>query len=89
MSTTITETVAPVVPTLGRIVRHSGVAGQFALSTSVTYPGERASVVTFTHSAFGGPIVMVTPTWQLIVSREVTDRLGSQLTPEWVRTFFS
>lgn len=76
-------------PTLGKIKRHNGVAGQFALDVPVTYPGEDTSVVSFVGSTYGGPIVMVTPDGhQVFVSARVTDRIGSELTPTWVQRFF-
>jgi hypothetical protein len=83
-------------PTLGRIVRHAGVAGQLAYSVSVAYQlpdgtMERASVVTFTGSVYGtpGPVVMVTP--GIPRGTFVTDpgRFGETFGPEWVRAFFA
>lgn len=77
-------------PTVTNVKRRNGVAGQFQISASVRYPGEAASTVTFVGDTYGGPIVMVTPDGhQIIVSSRVTDRIGSKLTPEWVRAFFA
>ena len=88
MTTTTTD--APVLPTLGRIVRHAGIAGQYALSVLVTYPGESGTVITFTSSAYGGPIVMQWPGFRgLFVSEDVLDRIGRTLSPEWVRAFYA
>lgn len=71
-------------------IKHSaGVAGQYSLTAQVEYPGEGVSSVTFVGSYFGAPIVMVTESGlQTIVSRDVTERIGSKLTPEWIRGFF-
>ena len=74
-------------PTLGRIVRHAGIAGQLAYSVSVTYPGEGASVVTFTGSTYGGPVVMVTPGMPRGMFVTDPDRFGA-FGPAWVRRFF-
>lgn len=75
-------------PHLGRIVRHSGVAGQLAYSVAVTYAGEPAAVVTFLGSVYGGPVVMVTPTCRKGVFVTDPNRFGT-FGPEWVRNFFS
>jgi hypothetical protein len=85
-----TDTLTTDRPTLGRIVRHAGIAGQYALSVLVTYPGELGSVVTFTGSTYGGPIVMAFPGFArgLFVADDVIDRCGRELTPEWVRRFY-
>jgi hypothetical protein len=89
-STLTTDTATSVRPTLGRIVRHSGIAGQYALSVLVTYPGELGTVVTFTGSTYGGPIVMQWPGFPrgIFVADEVMDRCGRKLSPEWVRRFY-
>lgn len=86
----MTSTLTHSAPTLGRIVRHAGIAGQFALSVAVSYAGEPASVVTFTHSTYGGPVIVSFPGFPggVFVSSEVIDRCGSQLSPEWVRRYF-
>jgi hypothetical protein len=78
-------------PTLGRIVRHAGVAGQLAYSVSVAYPGEAASVVTFTGSVYGmpGPVVMVTPGNPRGVFVTAPERFGETFGPSWVRAFFA
>jgi hypothetical protein len=64
------------------IRRHSGIAGQFAVSAEVTYPGEPMRAVTFTGSN-GGPVVMTT------AETFVTDpgRFG-KFGETWVRKFF-
>lgn len=77
-------------PTVGRIKRHAGIAGQYAYAAQVTYPGEPGSTITFVGSTYGGPIVMVTPDGtQVIVSSRVADRIGSRLNPQWIRDFFA
>lgn len=75
-------------PTLGPIKRHTGVAGQFAYSTWVQYPGEPASEVTFVGSAYGGPVLMQTPGNPVGVWVEDPNRFG-KFGPAWVREFFS
>ena len=75
-------------PTLGRIVRHAGIAGQLAFSVSVAYPGEPASVVTFTGSTYGGPVVMAWPAVPGGMFVTDPDRFGA-FGPEWVRRFFA
>lgn len=78
-------------PTLGKITRQNGVAGQFAYTVPVTYAHEGAErhLVTFVGSVYGGRVVMVTPGGhQTFVSADVMERCGETLTPEWVRRFF-
>jgi len=76
-------------PTILNIKRHAGIAGQYSLSAVVQYDGEPAETVEFVGSVYGPPIVMVTPAGhQVYVSDSVISRIGSRLTPEWVRAFF-
>lgn len=75
-------------PTILKIKRHAGIAGQYEVAAEVQYPGEDARAVTFVGSTYGGPIVMVTEHSQVFVSSEVTDRIGSTLNESWVRRFF-
>lgn len=84
-----TETATRTAPAVGRVIRHAGVAGQYALSTTVAYPGEPATVVTFTSSTYGGPIVMITPSLPRGIFVTAPERFGSTLSPDWVRAFFS
>lgn len=79
---------APVVTDIKRV---NGVADQVGYTATVTYEGEDPSLVTFTGSVHGGPIVMVTPgnPRGVFVSNRVTERIGSTLSPEWVRQFFA
>jgi hypothetical protein len=86
MSTSTTLAPSPA-PVLGKIVRHSGIAGQLAYSTSVTYAGEPSSVVTFTGNVYGGPVVMVTPGMPRGTFVTDPERFGS-FGPAWVRRFF-
>ena len=77
-------------PDVLSIKRQAGIAGDYSLTASVQYPGEAPSSVTFIGSTYGGPIVMVMPAGQQVfVSQRVTDRIGSTLTPDWVRAFFA
>lgn len=76
-------------PLVNDIKRDPGIAGQYSITARVIYPGELPETITFVGSSYGGPIVMITPSGQQVfVSRAVTDRLGEQLSPEWVRGFF-
>lgn len=83
-----TDTLARTRPTLGKIVRHAGVAGQLAYSVLVTYPGEPAAVVTFTGSTYGGPVVMSWPTMPRGVFVTDPERFGA-FGSKWVRAFFA
>jgi hypothetical protein len=71
--------------------RINGVAGEFAFRVTVSYPGEDDRIVTFQSSDYGPPIVMTTPAQPrgIFISRGVLDRIGSKLTPEWIRAFFA
>lgn len=68
--------------------KSAGAAGQYQLSTTVTYEGEQPTALTFVGSAYGGPIVMVLPSG---VQTFVTDpgRFGSKLDAGWVDAFLS
>lgn len=74
-------------PTVERVARHAGVAGQYSVTAEVTYPGEAPETITFVGSTYGGPVVMVTPSG---VQTFVTDpgRHG-EFGVEWVRRFFA
>jgi hypothetical protein len=74
-------------PTLGKIRKQNGIAGQVAYSVHVTYPGEPTRLVTFIGSDYGGPVVMVQPDGR---QTGVSDpgRHGS-FGPAWVRSFFA
>lgn len=76
-------------PRLGVIKRINGVAGQYALDVTVTYPGEAPYLASFVGSAYGGRVIAMGPSGlQTVVSAEVMERCGDMLTPEWVRRFF-
>lgn len=75
-----------ITPTVSKVFRRNGVAGQFAVQCTVTYPGEEPRVVEFVGSSYGGPVLMVTEsghTW-------VTDpgRFG-KFGKTWVAKFFA
>jgi hypothetical protein len=72
--------------TIHSVSKHAGIAGQFSVSAEVEYPGEPLSVVTFTGSIYGGPVVMRTGG----IETFVTDpgRFGDFGT-DWVRRFFA
>ena len=74
-------------PTLGKITRHNGVAGQIGYSVHVTYPGERTKLITFVGNAYDGPVVMVLPsgTQTFVADPGRHGKFG----PDWVRSFFA
>jgi len=74
-------------PTVLRITKHAGIAGQLAYVAEVQYPDEPAALVTFTGSTYGGPVVVSTPTLGEVFVDDPA-RFG-RLSPEWVRRFFS
>ena len=77
-------------PTVTVSRRRNVIAGEFRYTATVTYPGEPPEKVTFQSSDYGPPIVMLTAGMPggVFVSGRVLDRIGSKLTPEWVRAFF-
>ena len=75
-------------PKLGTIRRRNGVAGQYSLSVTVTYPDEPSGVVTFVGSVYGGPVVMQTPGLPDGVFVSSPERFG-RFGTEWVRRFFN
>jgi hypothetical protein len=77
-------------PEILSVKRSAGVAGQYQLTAMVQYPGEAPEATRFVGSVYGGPIVMVMPSGaQVFVSDRVTDRIGTELTEAWVRSFFA
>lgn len=80
---------ADVTPTLGEIVRSSGLAGQLSYRVDVSYPGEPAKPIAFVGNEYGGPVVMVTVSngTESQVFVEDPARFGD-FGPEWVRRFF-
>ena len=79
-------TVERVTPTVTKMFRRNGVAGQFAIQCTVTYPGEEPKVVEFVGSSYGGPVLMVTETDQVWVTDP--GRFGKFGTG-WVKKFFA
>jgi hypothetical protein len=76
-------------PQLGKIMRTGGLAGQFAYTVEVTYPGEAPKVVWFVGTAYGPSVVMCTPDSPGGERVADPERFGPALTPEWVRAFFA
>lgn len=74
-------------PTLGKITRHNGIAGQYCYSTVVTYDGERPRRIDFVANVYGSPIVMVDTSTGYQTTVDSPDRFG-KFGPEWVRRFF-
>lgn len=79
-------TVERVTPTVTKVFRRNGVAGQFAVQATVTYPGEEPRVVEFVGSAYGGPVLMVTEHGHTWVTDP--DRFG-KFGKGWVVRFFA
>ena len=82
MSSTTNENL----PTVGKITRIPGVAGQVAYMVDVTYPGEATDTVTFVGDIYGGPVVLVSGNAQTFVTDPA--RFGT-FGPSWVRAFFA
>lgn len=81
--TIVTDRVAPSVT---KIFSRKGVAGQFAVQATVTYPGEEPKVVEFVGSRYGGPVLMVTDTFEVFV--DDPGRFGT-FGKGWVKAFFA
>lgn len=75
-----------VTPTVTKVLTRKGVAGQFAVAATVAYPGEEPKTVEFVGSTYGGPVYMVTDTFQTWVTDP--GRFGDFGT-DWVRRFFA
>jgi hypothetical protein len=75
-------------PTIHRLKRQSGIAGQFEITATVEYPGEGEREVTFVGSTYGvdGPVVMISDGRQTFVSDP--GRFG-EFNEAWVRAFFA
>jgi hypothetical protein len=80
--TTSTHTVTPSVT---KLFQRKGVAGQFAVQCTVTYPGEEPRTIEFVGSSYGGPVLMVTETSETWVTEP--GRFG-KFGKGWVRRFF-
>lgn len=74
-------------PTLGKITRSNGIAGQVRYTVAVTYDGEPTSAVTFVGTE-NGPIVMITAGNPRGMFVSQPGRFGP-FGPEWVRRFFA
>lgn len=76
-------------PSILRVKRTSGVAGQYAYGVTVQYGGEEPHVVSFFGSAYGNPgsVVMVTPNGTQIFVAD-SWRYGDTLNESWCRRFF-
>lgn len=77
---------ARICPTVTKVFSRKGVAGQFAVQATVTYPGEEPRVVEFVGSRYGGPVLMVTDTDEVWVAEP---RRFGDFGKAWVRRFFS
>jgi hypothetical protein len=90
-------------PTIERVRKSAGIAGQYAVTARVRYPGEPARDVTFIGSVYGGPVIMRTEVSRNVSTLEeaqwwetktvetfVTDpaRFG-EFGEAWVRAFFA
>jgi hypothetical protein len=73
-------------PTIHRITKHAGIAGQYAITADVEYPGEGRSRLEFVGFADGGPIVMRTPMGETFVTNP--GRFG-EFGTDWVRRFLA
>lgn len=80
-------------PTINKITRRNGVAGQVQFDAEVTYTYEdtepEVSLVSFVGSiAYGGPVVMITPGNPKGTFVTRPDRFGD-FGEQWVRRFFT
>lgn len=73
-------------PTVTKLFQRKGIAGQFSVQATVTYPGEEPRVVDFVGSVFGGPVLMVTDLGETWVTEP--GRFGT-FGKSWVRKFFA
>lgn len=75
-------------PTIHKIKRTDGIAGQFAYDVSISYPGEPVGTVGFVGNAYSESIYMVTE--NLGQSRvDNPERFGPKLNEEWITLFFT
>lgn len=75
-----------VTPTVTKVFQRKGIAGQFSVQATVTYPGEDSRIVEFVGSAFGGPVLMVTDLGETWVTEP--GRFG-KFGKSWVKRFFA
>lgn len=73
-------------PVLTKMFTRKGVAGQFSVQVTVTYPGEEPGIVEFVGSVYGGPVLMVTDAGQTWVTDP--GRFG-KFGKGWVTRFFA
>jgi hypothetical protein len=73
-------------PTIHKITKHAGIAGQYAITADVEYPGEGRSRLEFVGSTYGGPVVMRTPMGETFVTNP--GRFG-EFGTDWVRRFLA
>jgi hypothetical protein len=73
-------------PTIERVRKSAGIAGQYAVTARVRYPGEPPREVTFIGSVYGGPVVMQSAGHELFVTDP--GRFGD-FGEAWVRAFFA
>ena len=74
-------------PTILGIKRKNGVAGNYAYTVRLAYPGENpVTVVTLHSNIFNGSITLETGGQQVRVIN--TERYGPDLNPTWIRNFF-
>lgn len=75
-------------PTIIKIKKVNGIAGQYSYLATVQYPNEAPQTSTFTGSVYGGPIVATFPegTQTFVTDPE---RFGPKLDEQWIRGFFS
>lgn len=71
-----------------KITRNAGIAGQFSVTVTVSFPEGDDVTATFVGSSYGepGPVVMISPTG---IQTFVTDpgRFGVTFGEKWVRRF--
>lgn len=82
----MTNTITDTRPTLTKMFSRKGVAGQFSVQVTVTYPEEGPRVVEFVGSVYGGPVLMVTDAGQTWVTDPA--RFG-KFGKGWVSRFFA
>jgi hypothetical protein len=74
-------------PTLSKVRKHAGIAGQFSVSAEVTYPDEPPQHVEFVGSVYGGPVIMMVPLTGMQLFVTDPGRHGAFGT-RWVERFF-
>lgn len=72
-------------PTIHKVKRRNGIAGQVQYDAVVEYEDEEPATVSFVGSVYGGPVVMITGNVQRFVANP--ERFGP-FGEQWVRNFF-